>query len=54
MLSYLGLTLVVGFFKAKCSYKDLLKILFVSFEKAMFKVLNLNYIKTRLIYLIFI
>ena len=54
MLSFLGLTLGVGFFKAKCSYKDLLKILLVSFENAMFNVLNLNFIKTRLIYLIFI
>ena len=47
-------TLALGFIIYKNNYKYLFKLLLSSFKNAMFSVFNINFIKTRLIYLIIV
>lgn len=54
LLGFFFITLVVGFLKSNSNNMDLLKILLFSLKKSMLSILSLNYIKTRLIYLIII
>ena len=54
LLGFFFITSGVGFFKSNSNNMDLLKILFFSFKKSILSILSLNYIKTRLIYLILI
>ena len=49
---YFFIILVVGFIKSNSNSLDLLKILLFSLNRAMFRILSLNFIKLRLIYLI--
>ena len=52
ILGYFFIILVVGFIKSNSNSLDLLKILLFSLNRAMFRILSLNFIKLRLIYLI--
>ena len=48
------IALIVGLIRHRCSYGELFKLLFFSLNKAIFSILNLNYIKTRLFFFIII
>ena len=51
---YFFIILVVGFIKSNSNNLDLLRILLFSLKKAIFRILSLNFLKSRLIYLILI
>jgi len=54
LFSYFIITSTIGYVRFKNNNSDLFKLLYISLKKAMFSILSLNYIKTRLIYLIII
>ena len=54
LLGYFLIALIVGLIRHRGSYGELFKLLFFSLNKAIFSILNLNYIKTRLFFFIII
>lgn len=54
ILGYFFIILVAGFIKSNSKNLDLLRILLFSLKKAIFRILSLNFLKFRLIYLILI
>jgi len=54
LLGYFTITFGIGYIKHKFNLSDLFKLLLFSLKQSMFSILNINFIKTRLIYLILI
>ena len=54
ILGYFFIILVAGFVKSHSNNLDLLRLLLFSLKKAIFRILSLNFLKLRLIYLILI